>query len=180
MEFSHWLDTIKKTLVFASSILLILIGFKVSIFYIPFLIAFALAQLIEPVIRFCMRKFKMKRKISAILIFGIILSIIIGIIVWGAITLITEATSFLKNFNNYFDKISIESQKFISNFDLNKMQLSDEVKTVVSNASNEVIRKHFKLGKKLYNRIIEFFNFITINSFIYCNNNTCTIFYVHR
>ncbi len=69
MEVYHWIDILKKLLIFGFSIFLICIGFKISLFYIPFLIAFVLAQLIEPLIRFCMRKFKMRRKISAILIF---------------------------------------------------------------------------------------------------------------
>lgn len=77
VDFKYWFDITKKLLLFMLSIFLIYIGFKISIFYIPFLIAFVLSLLIEPLIRFCMRKLKMRRKVSAILIFLIILSIII-------------------------------------------------------------------------------------------------------
>lgn len=143
MSFSNWIDVVKKATIFASSVILIIIGFKVSVFYIPFLIAFILSQLIEPLIRFCMRKLKMRRKVSAILIFAIILSIIIGLIVWGAITLITEATNFLSNFNYYFEKISVTSQNLISNSDFSKIQVSNEVRTIINNASTQVIRNSF-------------------------------------
>ena len=180
MSFNNWLDISKKTLIFALSVLLIIIGFKVSIFYIPFVIAFIISQLLEPLIRFCMRKLKMKRKISAILIFSIILSIIIGIIVWGIITLITETTNFLNNFNQYFDKISAFSQNIISSFNLDKIQVSDEVKGIANNASSQVIRSSIKLVKRLYNKTTKYINIYTINSIIYCNNNTCTILYVYR
>ncbi len=62
---------------------------------------------------------------------------------WGTITLISEATNFLSNFNYYFDKISNSTQHLISNFDFNKIQVSDEVKSIVSNASEQAIRNHF-------------------------------------
>ena len=151
MNFSNWIDIAKKTLIFASSVILIIIGFKITIFYIPFLIAFVLSQLLEPLIRFCMRKFKMKRKISAIIIFAIILSIVIGIIVWGVVTLITEATNFLNNFNVYYDKISSFSQSIISNFNYDKIQISNEVKEIANNASSQAIRNSIKLVKRIYN-----------------------------
>lgn len=144
-NYNYWIDTTKKTLIFIASVILIVIGFKLSIFYIPFLIAFILSQLIEPLIRFCMHKLKMKRKVSAILIFTIILSIIIGLISWGVVTLIEEATNFLINFNFYFDKISNGTQSIISGFDFDKIQISEEVRTIISNASSEALRHYIKL-----------------------------------
>lgn len=138
-NYSYWLDVIKKVLILLFSILLIYIGFKISIFYIPFLIAFILSQLVEPLIRFCMKKFKMKRKISAILIFAIILSIIIGLIAWGIVTLISEATNLLNNINYYIDKISNESQNIITRFNFDKIKLSDEINTILQNSSGELI-----------------------------------------
>ena len=72
IDYSYWLDVIKKLLVFALSVFLIYFGFKISLFYIPFLIAFVVSLLIEPLIKFCMKKLKMKRKVSAILIFIIL------------------------------------------------------------------------------------------------------------
>lgn len=154
INFSYWLDIVKKTLIFALSVLLIFIGFKVSIFYIPFVIAFILAQLIEPLIRFCMKKLKMKRKLSAVLIFVIILSMIIGLIAWGVITLITEATNFLGNFNYYFEKISSFSQNIISNYNFDKIQVSEEVKTIISNASDEVISTASNWVKDIITKVL--------------------------
>ncbi len=139
-DYHYWLDVIKKILIFTISVLLIYIGFKISIFYIPFLIAFILAQLIEPLIRFCMKKFKMRRKFSAILIFAIILSIIVGLIVWGVATLVSEATNLLNNINFYIDKISNQSQSLISKFNFDKIKLSDELTLILKNSSGELIQ----------------------------------------
>ena len=136
----YWLDVVKKIIVLALSVFLIYIGFKISIFYIPFLIAFILSLLIEPVIRFLMRKFKMRRKISAILIFIIVLSVIIGVIAWGTVTLISEASNFLGNISYYFDKIHEKSQSLISNFDFDKIKISDELRNILGNSTGDFIQ----------------------------------------
>lgn len=139
LDFNYWLKVIKKLLVLSIGIFLIYIGFKVSIFYIPFLIAFILSQLIEPVIRFCMKKLKMRRKVSAILIFIIVLSIIIGLIAGGIITLVSEASNLLENINYYFEKIYNGTQNIISDFNFSKIQLSNELSTILSNSTGDFI-----------------------------------------
>lgn len=153
-DYRHWLDVIKKFIIFLTSILAIYIGFKISIFYIPFLIAFALSLLIEPLIKFCMKHFKLKRKFSAILIFIIILSVIIGLIVWGAITLFTEVTNFLGNINFYIDKISSGSQGLINKFNFDKIKLSDEIKTILQNSSSDVINTASNWIKNILNALL--------------------------
>lgn len=139
LDFNYWIKVIKKLLVLSIGIFLIYIGFKVSIFYIPFLIAFILSQLIEPVIRFCMKKLKMRRKVSAILIFIIVLSIIIGLIAGGIITLVSEASNLLENINYYFEKIYNGTQNIISDFNFSKIQLSNELSTILSNSTGDFI-----------------------------------------
>ena len=99
-------------------------GFKISIYYIPFLIAFILSLIMEPIIRFCMKKLKMRRKLSAILIFTIILAIIVGLITLGVITLVSETANFLGNINVYFEKMHNTSQNLISKFDFSKIKKS--------------------------------------------------------
>lgn len=153
-EYKYWLDVIKKIIIFLISVLLLYIGFKISLFYIPFLIAFVLSLLIEPVIKFCMKKFKMKRKISAILIFIIILSILIGLITWGAITLFTEATNFLNNINIHFDKISKTFQSIIGKFEFDKIKVSSEIKGILQNSSNDIINTASEWIKRILTNVL--------------------------
>lgn len=153
-NFQYWLEVIKKTLLFLLSILLIYLGFKISIFYIPFLIAFVLSLLIEPLIRFCMRKLKMKRRISAISIFAIILSIIIGLIVWGIVTLVSEASNLLGNINIYFDKISDSSRQLISRFDFDKIKVSEEIQTILQNSSQNFIQTASEWVKNIVTKLL--------------------------
>ena len=154
LDFNYWLKVAKKLFILALSVFLIYIGFKISIFYIPFLIAFILSLLIEPVIRFCMKKFKMRRKLSAILIFIIVLSIIIGLITLGIITLVSEASNFLGNINTYFEKIQKTSQNLITNFDFSKIQLSDEINTILSNSTGNFIATASDWVKNLITKLL--------------------------
>ena len=57
----------KRLLVFILTILAIYILFKLSIYYVPFLIAFIISLLIEPLIRKVMKYTNLTRKISAII-----------------------------------------------------------------------------------------------------------------
>ena len=70
----------------------------------PFLVAFIISLIIEPVIRGIMKHTKLSRKASSIIVFIISLGIIIGLLVWWIATLISEASGLLHNFNEYVDK----------------------------------------------------------------------------
>ena len=109
---------IKNVAILALSILLICLGFKLAIFYMPFIIAFALYLLIEPIIKFCMKKLKFKRKHSALHILIIFISIIVGLLGWGIATIISETSNLLKNLNDYVNIIySFIQSKTSSNYD---------------------------------------------------------------
>ena len=158
IDLNYWLKVLKKLIIFIISIILIYLGFKISIFYIPFLVAFILSQLIEPTIKFCMKKLKMGRKVSAILIFILVLSAIIGLITWGIITLISEASNLLNNMNTYYEKIYNGSQNIISNLDFNKIQLSSELNNIIGNSTGEFINTASTWAKSI---VTNFINTIT-------------------
>ncbi len=105
----------------------------------PFLIAFILSMLIEPVIRFFMRKIKLKRRTSAIIVFVIVIGIIIGLIAWGIITLIQEASNMLTGINEYFEKTYIQIQDIISKFEFSKLQIPQEIQTIVQNSAGDFL-----------------------------------------
>ena len=96
IDMNYWTKVFRKILVFLLSILGIYLAFKLAIYDMPFLIAFIIAQLIEPIIRFCMRKFKFKRKTSAIIVFIIVLAILFGLVIGGIFALISEGTNLLR------------------------------------------------------------------------------------
>ena len=130
---------IYKILILVLTIALICLGFKLAIFYMPFLIAFVLYLLIEPIIRFCMNKFHFKRKTSSLLILILVLSIIIGLLVWGIVTIISESSNLLSNLNEYVNIIQNFVNEKTTKFDFSKVQLSQELTSIINSSSHDLI-----------------------------------------
>ena len=139
IDMNYWSKVLRKLLFFLLSILGIYLAFKLATFYMPFLIAFIFSLLIEPIIRFCMRHFKIKRRTSAIIVFIIALAIIIGLLVWGIISLISESSNLLGNINVYTERISIKANEIINQIDFSRYNLSNEILTTIQNSGNEIL-----------------------------------------
>ena len=139
IDMSYWTRVLRRILY----VILILIGlflaFKLSIFYMPFLIAFIISLIIEPAIRVLMRKIKLTRKTSSIIIFLIVSLIIIGGLVWGIISLISEASNLLQGLNGYVEKAYILFQSFNSQFDFDKIHFPNEITTILQNSTGGII-----------------------------------------
>lgn len=138
-DMSYWTRVIKNILY----VLFILIGLyfslKLSVFYMPFLVAFIISLIIEPAIKFIMKKTKLSRRTSSILIFFIVAVVILGVLVWGLITLFSESSSLLQGLNDYFDKLYIQIQNLIGNFNFDKIHLSNELLEVVRNSTGNFL-----------------------------------------
>jgi len=136
---SYWTRVLKKFLY----VILILVGlffaFKLAIFYTPFLIAFIISLMVEPAIRFIMKKMKFTRKTSSIIIFIIVSAIIIGAVAWGIVALISEASNLLQDLNGYVEKAYILFQNFTSKFDFNKIHLPTELTSIMQNSTGDVL-----------------------------------------
>ncbi len=139
IDMPYWTKVFKRILCFVLTILGLYLAFRLSIFYMPFLIAFIISLIIEPLIKKMMKKFKFKRRTSSIIIFIIVSAIILGSLVWGLITLFSEASNLLQGLNNYFDKAYSLFQNFINEFDFNKIKISDEVLGVIQNSTGGVL-----------------------------------------
>ena len=108
---SYWANVGKRILYVFAILIGLYLSFKLAVFYIPFLIAFIISLMMEPAIRFLMKKTNLTRKISSIIIFIITFGIIIGGLAWGIATLISESTNLLQGINNYFEKAYIQIQE---------------------------------------------------------------------
>lgn len=139
IDMNYWSKVFRKIVILLLSILGIYFAFKLAIFYIPFLIAFILSLFIEPIIRFCMKNFKWKRKTSAIIVFIVFLGIIIAILSYVIVSLISESSNLLNNINIYVDKISNKFQEIVSKIDLSKINLSNEILDTIHSSGNEIL-----------------------------------------
>lgn len=71
-----------------------------AVFYMPFLIAFVIAIIVEPVIKMVARKTGLARKTSAIIVLALVFCVIVGFLIWGTTALIDEGANLLKILNN--------------------------------------------------------------------------------
>lgn len=137
--FGYWSRVFKKIFIYAGAVLLLYLSFKLLIFYLPFLIAFILAVLLEPIIRFLNKNLKLGRKASSILVVLIVFLIIVGLIVWGIAALIGEANNFLLGINDYFDKIYNVISGYVSSIDVERFKLPDQITGVINNGAQDLL-----------------------------------------
>lgn len=138
-DVSYWTRVFKKILYVVFILLGLYIGLKLSVFYMPFLVAFIISLMVEPAIKFIMRKTNLTRRTSSIIIFVIVSLIILGTLTWLIITLFSESSSLLQGLNNYFDKAYIQFQSLISTFNYDKIHLSSEVLSVIENSTEDLL-----------------------------------------
>lgn len=139
IDMNYWSKVFRKLIIFFFYIIGIYLSFKLATFYMPFLIAFILSLFIEPIIRFCMKKFKLRRKLSAIIVFFLVLAILISLLAWGIFSLISESSNLLGSLNIYIEKISTKVQELISQIDLTKFNLSNEIINTIQSSGNELL-----------------------------------------
>ena len=139
IDMNYWSKVFRRVLIFALTILGIYLALKLAVFYIPFLIAFIISLLIEPLIRGIKKKTKLNRKLSAILAMFIVFSVIIGLLVWGITSLITEASDLLQGLNGYFDTAYEKIQEVTNDFDFEAIELPDQVKNIIQNSLSDFL-----------------------------------------
>lgn len=154
MKNTYWTSVIKRIIYLLLIIIGLYITFKLSIFYMPFLIAFIISLIIEPGIKLLMNNLKLNRKISAIIIFLITFGIIIGLLIWGITTLVAESTHLLVGFNEYYDEAYIQIQDVMNRFDFTKLNVPIEVLNIAENTVFSILQKVSQLAQQLLNNLI--------------------------
>ena len=139
INMQYWTKVIKNIVYVLLIFLGLCIALKLSIFYMPFLVAFIISLIIEPAIKFIMRKTNLTRRTSSIIIFILVFVIILGLLAWGLITLFSESSSLLQSLNDYFDKLYIQFQGLISQFNFDKIHLSEEVLQIIQNSTGDIL-----------------------------------------
>lgn len=140
-EFSYWTSVGKRIFLLALAILATIVCFKLAIFYMPFVVAFIISIIIEPLIRKLMKKFKFTRRLSSIIVFILTFGIIVGLLVWGIATIVSESSNLLSNFNNYYNKAYDLIQTIVSEFDMSRLKISEDVLNIVQNSSFSLLEK---------------------------------------
>lgn len=139
IDMDYFTKVLKKIIILIITLITIFLSFKLALFYIPFLIGFIISLLIEPIIKFINKKTKLTRKTSAVIVLLCIFTILITFIVWGTVSLITEASNLLQSLNIYIEKIYNQIQKYINNIEFDKIEIPSQVISIVQNSTNNVL-----------------------------------------
>ena len=139
IDMNYWGKVLKNIAVLALTILGVYLGFKLAIFYMPFLVAFIIALMLEPCIRFIMRKTKLKRKASSILVFVIAIIIIVGLLVWAGVTIVSEASNLLTSLNEYFEKGYALVENLLSKIDFSRLQIPENIMNTIQESAMEFL-----------------------------------------
>lgn len=174
-DMAYWTRVLKRLLSVALIFLGLFLAFKVSVFYMPFLVAFIISLMIDPIIKWIMKKTSLTRRSSSIIIFIIVSVVIIGVLSWLIITLFSESSSLLESLNYYIDKAYSLFQNLIKTLDLDRIHLSQEIVTVIQNSTGDVLKS---ISDWLRNALTSVINFMSrIPSVVICIGITVLALY---
>jgi len=157
-DLSYIYKIIKRIINIILIIIGIYIGTKLAVFYMPFLIAFIISLIVEPAIRYLMRKMNLTRRMSSIIIFLLVFSIIIGSVTWGIVSLVSESTNLLQTLNIYIDRAYTQIQNAVGKMNITKISISNNVFNLLQDASTDIL---FKISEWLTTFLTKFINVIT-------------------
>lgn len=151
MDYKYW---IKQISIILFSILLFFLGYKFIIFYLPFLIAYIISLIVEPLIKKFSAKSGLTRKSSSIIVLVFVFALLIALISWIVFNIFSEASNLLSGLNQILEK----SISFVSNLfqkiDLNKFQISDQVKELVQNSSIDILNKGVNILRNFLDSVL--------------------------
>lgn len=106
-----------------------------AVFYTPFLIAFIISAMVEPVIKYVSKKTKMQRKPSAVIVIVAVFAVIVSLLIWGIAVLIDEGANFLKMLNQYVGNGYEYIMGLIDKLNFDEIQISEEVLNIIKNST---------------------------------------------
>lgn len=136
----YWTRVVKNIGCLLVTLTLMYTLFKLSIFYIPFLVAFIISIMLEPVIKKIMRKTNLSRRTSSIIIFLCVTICIIGLLSWGIATVISESSNLLESLNGYIEKIYQIFTDYLKWFEEKKINISSELMDIVNGSVEDVLK----------------------------------------
>lgn len=144
----------KVALLIVISIVFLLLV-KLCMFYIPFLIAYIISLLVEPMIKFIYKKTDFSRKTSSIIVLATVFIVLICFVSWGIISLVSESTHLLGALNTYLEKMVEGINFLIEKIDMDRLALPNEIKQLVQSTSSDILNKSIDFLKNILNGFLE-------------------------
>lgn len=124
-DMNYWMKVGKKVLIVVFTILGLWLAYKLACFYMPFLIAFIISLLVEPMIKFIMKKTKLNRNWSTAITLLIVLSLIVYVLFLGITNLVQEGINLIRNMSVYIEKLQNFGLNIVDKF--NSLNIPTEV-----------------------------------------------------
>lgn len=138
-----------KVLTIIIALLTIFVSYKLAIFYIPFVIAYLISRLLDPIIVFFCNKLKLNRKVSSIIAIIILLGTIGSLITILVVSLINEVTHIVSSFNINYDEIQVFVNDIINKYNINIS--SEDIKVMLSENSDTIKNIVISVGTTILN-----------------------------
>lgn len=149
-------EIIKKIFVLFFIVIAILLTFKLAIFYIPFLVAYIISLMVDPLIKWLNKRTSISRKVCSIIVLVSIFLLIAGTIILGGIKLIQEATNLLGGLNTYLEKTVDFVLNISSKIDFKNISISEEVVKLFQSTIEEYLNVFTNYIKEFLNKIIDY------------------------
>ena len=179
IDMNYWTKVLKKLVILIISLFGLYLLFKVAVFYLPFLIAFILALILEPAIKFLMRKCKFKRKVSSIIILVLVTGISLGLIAWGIATIISEGSNLLDNQGTYETQTTNFIQNILKDDNLKKFNIPSNVLTTIETSATDLLRNSYILAEFFLNSCVSMDNIYSDDGSMLSSNFFSIIFYMY-
>lgn len=147
---------LKKTFIGIILIALLLLLCKISMFYIPFVIAYIISLVVDPIIKWLNRRTSFSRKINSIIVLATLFIILIVIIVWGGIKLVSETTNLLGGLNTYLDKTMNLVNGITSQVNIYSLNLSEDVINVFEKSTTDFVNTVIDYLKNFLSKILKY------------------------
>ncbi len=139
IDVGHYTRILKNILYFLILSLVVYFILKTFLFFSPFLIGLIIANCLEPLIKKMMYKCNISRRASTIISMLMIFIIIGAIVAVASVTIISEASKLLNNMNIYMPIISDSINNIINSVDINKLNVSVQIKELIQSSTNDII-----------------------------------------
>lgn len=143
----------KSVLFYILAIIGIFVLLKLFVFYFPFLLGFIFAQMLEPFIRFLMRKNIARKNASVIVVFAFFI-FLVGILLLGGTFVISETTNLLGNFNEYLNSVVEYINTLGEYVNLDKLNVNPEIKNIFESTAVDFVNNFAKVIKNYLNSFL--------------------------
>ena len=157
MNYKYWL---KQLLIILASISIFYLSYKFIIFYFPFLIAYIISLIIEPIIKLLSNKSGLTRKTSSIIVLVLVFVMLAGLVFWIVFNVFSEASNLLQGLNQILENGIDFFSKIVNQIDLKKISNSDNITNLIQESGINFFTKGISLLRNVLDKTITSITYI--------------------